>query len=184
MAWKGRWPPTTRAGSPPLCSSSTTYPTKCETLAPRCNPTGPLSTPASDTPIRRRTTFPICSCPTRRRTFRTWSIRHGAFNYARRREFDHALPCYAAVARVDPFDVPNLLHWGETLRRKEHWNDAADMLQAALNRLPATLSPYVEAQGEYIAYERRLSQIESGREADLRHDLDQHLNAPAPSGIG
>ncbi len=105
-----------------------------------------------------------------------------AFNYARRREFDHALPCFAAVARVDPFDVANLLHWAETLRRKGDLPDAIDMFREASARLPATASPYVEAQREYIAYERRLSQIESGHEADLQTELDQGLHARAPSG--
>ncbi len=105
-----------------------------------------------------------------------------AFNYARRREFDHALPCYAAVARVNPFDVANLLHWAEALRRKGDLNDAIDMFHEALTRLPATASPYVEAQREYINYERRLSQIENGHEADVRSELDQHLHAPDPSG--
>ena len=104
------------------------------------------------------------------------------FNFARRREFDRAITCYAAVAQVNPFDTANLLHWGETLRRKGSLAEAADKFQEALARLPATASPYAHAQREYIAYERRLSQVENGRGADLALELGKGLATPAPSG--
>ena len=104
------------------------------------------------------------------------------FNFARRREFDQAITCYAAVTQTDPFDTANLLHWAETLRRKGSPAEAVDKFQEALARLPATASPYANAQRDYIAYERRLSQVENGREADLEPELDKQLTVPAPSG--
>ena len=105
-----------------------------------------------------------------------------AFNYARRRQFDDALPCFAAVDAVDPFDVANLLHWGETLRRKGSFGEAEGKFREALARMPIATSPYLVAQHEYIAYERRLCQVENGKVDDLAPELEQHLGQPAPSG--
>ena len=104
------------------------------------------------------------------------------FNFVRKRQFDSAPDCFAAVALADPFDATNLLHWGETLRRNGNLEEAVAKFQDALSRLPVTTAPSVEAQREYIAYEQRLTQIEEGRQAELQPELDQYLGAPAPSG--
>jgi tetratricopeptide (TPR) repeat protein len=102
------------------------------------------------------------------------------FNDVRRRWFDDAAGCFAAVARANPYDIVNLVHWAETLRRQGHPTDAAAKFQEALTRLPAIGSPEVEDQRDYIAYELRLSQVESG--VDLQPEIAKHLAAPAPSG--
>ena len=103
------------------------------------------------------------------------------FNYARRRDFDLAIDAFRAVAEVEPFNTTNLLHLGEALRRKGRLAEAADTFRLALARLPDNPSPSMQAQREYLAYERRLSEVENGLGEQLKAALDQHLNAPAPS---
>lgn len=106
---------------------------------------------------------------------------HG-FNLVRRRQFAGAADCFAAVARVDAFDVLNLLRWGQALRREGNFPEATDRFRDALARLPSNAAAYPAAQREYIAYLLRLTQLEAGREADVSPELDRQLNAPAPSG--
>ena len=105
-----------------------------------------------------------------------------AFNFVRCKRLDLAIGCFAAVAVADPSDVSNLLHWGETLRHQGNLAEATAKFQEALALLPITSSPYAEAQREYVAYEQRLSQVEAGREADLKPELDRRSNLPATSG--
>lgn len=104
------------------------------------------------------------------------------FNFVRWRRFGAAVDAFSAVAQVDPSDVFNLLQWAETLRRKGSLPEAIDKFQEASSRIDLAASPYAEPQREYIAYARRLSLVENGREAELQPELDQRLAAPAPAG--
>lgn len=105
-----------------------------------------------------------------------------AFNYVRWRRFPLAADTFSIVAQADPTNVFNLLQWAETLRRKGNLPEAVEKFQEAFSRVDLAATPYAEPQREYIAYARRLSLAESGREAELQPELDQRLAAPAPSG--
>lgn len=105
-----------------------------------------------------------------------------AFNFVRWRRFNLAIDAFAAVAQADPGDAFNLLQWAETLRRKGNFPEAIDKFQEAFSRIDPAASPYAEPQREYIAYARRLSLVENGRETELQPELGQRLAAPAPSG--
>lgn len=104
------------------------------------------------------------------------------FNFVRWRRFNTAIDAFAAVAQADPSDVFNLLQWAETLRRKGSLAEAIDKLQEAFLRIDLAASPYAESQREYIAYVRRLSLVENGRDAEFQPELEERLAAPAPSG--
>ncbi len=104
-----------------------------------------------------------------------------AFNYTRRREFERASDCFREVAKVRPFDATNLLLWGEAQRRQGQLTDALDRFQQALLRLPVE-APNAAPEREYVAFKRRLSLVELGRDAEFKAELDQRLNDPAPSG--
>ncbi len=104
-----------------------------------------------------------------------------AFNYCRRREFERACDCFAAVARVRPLDARNFLRWGEALRRLGRLADAVDKFHLALLRLPVG-APSSEGERDYLAYKTRLTQVELGREADFKSELAQHLAEPMPGG--
>ena len=103
------------------------------------------------------------------------------FVYTRRRDFDEAIACFQTVAELEPFNTPNLLHLGEAMRRKGRLNEAIATFQTALTRLPTSPDASTLAQREYLAYETRLTQVESGHGADLQAEIDRHLGAPAPS---
>lgn len=103
------------------------------------------------------------------------------FNYARRRDFDQAANCFAAIAAIDPLDTANLAHWAEALRRKGQFADAIGKFQQAITRLPVA-PPATTGQREFLAFHQRLTQVENGKDADFKTELDAHLAVPNPSG--
>ncbi len=105
-----------------------------------------------------------------------------AFNFVRWRRFTSAVPCFQAVAQVDPANVPNLLNWAETLRRIGSLTEAIDKFSEAIARLDVNATAYAEPQREYIDFARRLSLIEVGRGGELQAEINGRLAAPAPSG--
>ena len=103
------------------------------------------------------------------------------FNYTRRRDFDHAIDCFAAIALVRPLDTGNLLHLAEAYRRKGRLADAADTFRLAILRLAPGTLPESEARREYLSYEQRLTLVENGRDGDFKEDLAAHLTTPSPA---
>ena len=67
------------------------------------------------------------------------------------------------------------------LRRQGRLQDAIDKFHQALQRLPED-TPESESQRECASLKMRLAQIELGRDADVKPDLDAHLREPAPGG--
>lgn len=104
-----------------------------------------------------------------------------AFNYCRRREFERAIDCFGEIAKIQPSDARNFLHWGEALRRLGRLSEAITKFQETILRLPEAV-PSLADDREYAAFKRRLSQVEFGRPEDLRAELDQRLGAPVPGG--
>ena len=102
------------------------------------------------------------------------------FNYARRREFDHAIEAFTAIIPVRPLDVSNLVHLAEAYRRRGRLTEAVDMFRLAILRLPVNHLPDTLARREFLSYEQRLTLVENGREAEFKDDLAQQLNAPSP----
>ncbi len=103
------------------------------------------------------------------------------FTYTRRRDFKRAAEAFADASRIDPFNPDNYYRWGEVLRRQGRLQDAIDKFHQVLERLPegeAESESYRECAGLKL----RLAQIELGRDADVKPDLDTHLHTPAPGG--
>ncbi len=103
------------------------------------------------------------------------------FTYSRRRDFKRAAEAFADASRIDPFNPDNYYRWGEVLRRQGRLQDAIDKFRQALQRLPEG-APESESQRECAGLKMRLAQIELGRDADVKPDLDAHLREPAPGG--
>ena len=102
------------------------------------------------------------------------------FIYARRRDFNAAIHCFANAAEADPLDPWAFYYWGEALRRAGRLPEAIGKFREVLERLP-TGQPESDSLWQCAAFRMRLSQIELGGDADVKTALDAQLGRPVPS---
>ena len=103
------------------------------------------------------------------------------FTYTRRRQFKRAAEAFADATRISPFEPNNYYRWGEVLRRQGRFQDAIDKFRQALQRLPESEAES-ESLRECAAFKLRMAQIELGRDAEIKPEIDDHLRQPAPGG--
>ena len=106
---------------------------------------------------------------------------HLGFIYARSRDFPRAVAAFADAAAADPFNPDYLRLWAESQRRSGQLQEAINHFREAETRLP-TGQPGADVRREDIEFKIRLTQIEAGKDEDLKPAIDEHLQQPLPSG--
>ena len=82
----------------------------------------------------------------------------------------------AAAVRAQPFSAKFLFCWGEALRRDNHFPEALQHLEEALNR------PDNNAARELYSFKLRLAKVETGHDALFDSEVARHLAEPTPGG--
>ena len=103
------------------------------------------------------------------------------FIYARERDLARAAASFSDAAAADPFNPSYFEGWAEALRREGQLRQAVDRFAEALERLPAGVAE-TAGRREQVAFKLHLTQIEAGRDDDLKPALDAHLAEPRPTG--
>ena len=106
---------------------------------------------------------------------------HLGFIYARSRDFPRAVAAFADAAAADPFNPGYFQLWAESLRRSGQLQEAINHFREAEMRLPIG-QPSVEARREDLEFKVRLTQIEAGKDDELKAAIDERLQQPLPSG--
>lgn len=103
------------------------------------------------------------------------------FIYARHRDLPRAASSFQDAAATDPFNPRHFQHWAEALRRQGQLQEAVDHFRQALARLPVG-QPGVASQRSEIELKINLSQIESGKDDDVKTAIDTRLKDSPVSG--
>lgn len=104
-----------------------------------------------------------------------------AFNFSRSRDLDKAADAAKNAARNDPFSASLFYGEGEAARHLGHLPDAIASFRRALDRVP-TGQPEAASLRECIGLKLRLCYLEQGQENEFQTEMNERLQAPAPSG--